>query len=79
MFEPELKEGPATIMLADKFPEYDILGPSNKRTGTGIHLHVKYVDEITAILRSTKGEVILVVPIDQHHGEQQCRLGSIWP
>ena len=41
----EIKIGPATIMLADEFPEHGVLGPrSLGGTTFSIHLHVDDVD-----------------------------------
>ena len=45
----EIKIGPATIMLADEYPEHEIKGPrSLGGTTFSIHLHVDDVDEAFA-------------------------------
>ena len=70
----ELKLGPATLMLADEYPEYGILSPlAFGGTGTTIHLHVDDVDALAK--RAVKeGATIVMEPADQAHGERQCRL-----
>jgi PhnB protein len=43
----EIKIGPATLMLSDEYPEYDIRGPrSIGATSVTIHLHVSDVDKL---------------------------------
>jgi PhnB protein len=70
----ELRLGPATVMLADEFPEHGILSPlAFGGTGTTLHLHVDDVDAIAA-RAAEAGAVILRPPADQGHGERQCRL-----
>jgi uncharacterized glyoxalase superfamily protein PhnB len=70
----ELKLGPATLMLADEFPEYGILSPlSFGGSGTTMHLHVRNVDTLAA-LAVAAGATIVREPTDQGHGERQCRL-----
>lgn len=70
----ELKLGPATLMLADEYPEYGIQSPlAFGGTGTTIHLHVDNVDAVAR--RAVKeGATIVREPADQAHGERQCRL-----
>lgn len=70
----ELKLGPATLMLADEFPELGILSPlAVGGTGTTIHLHVKNVNTLAA-QAAAAGATIVREPTDQGHGERQCRI-----
>ncbi len=69
----ELKFGPLIIMLADEFPENDIHGPSDGKSGSRIHLHINNVDELAGIA-AKKGAIIKMEPTDQSHGERQCRI-----
>lgn len=70
----ELRLGPATLMLADEHPEYGIRSPlAFGGTGTTIHLHVDDVD-VLARRAADAGAAILIGPVDQPHGERQCRL-----
>jgi uncharacterized glyoxalase superfamily protein PhnB len=70
----QLKFGPATIMLADEFPEHGIRSPlAFGGTGTRIHLHVDNVDDIVKRAVAA-GATVLMPPTDQPHGERQCRL-----
>ena len=70
----EIRLGPATVMLADEFPEYGILSPATLGgTGTTIHLHVDNVDALAErALRA--GATMVMEPVDQDHGERQCRI-----
>ncbi len=70
----ELKLGPATLMVADEYPEYGIRSPlAFGGTGTTIHLHV---DNVDALARQAIdcGATMVREPADQGHGERQCRL-----
>lgn len=70
----ELRLGPATVMLADEYPEAGILSPlAYGGTGTTLHLHV---DDVDALARraAQAGAVITREPADEPHGERQCRL-----
>ena len=70
----ELTFGPATIMLADEYPELGIRSPlAFGGTGMRMHLHVDDVDSLAGIAVSA-GAVVLSPPTDQEHGERQCRL-----
>lgn len=70
----QLKFGPATLMLADEYPEFGIQSPlAFGGTGTTIHLHVENVDAL-AKQAVEAGATVLIEPTDQPHGERQCRL-----
>lgn len=70
----QLKFGPATLMLADEFPEVGVRSPQAfGGTGTTIHLHVDNVDAL-AKQAVDAGATILMPPTDQPHGERQCRV-----
>ena len=70
----QFKLGPATLMLADEYPECGIQSPQAfGGTGTTIHLHVDNVDAM-AKRAVEAGATILLKPTDQPHGERQCRL-----
>lgn len=59
-----------TLMLADEFPEYDILGPKpGSHTTVTIHLHVDDCDEMIERARQAGAEVT-VAPQDQFYGER---------
>jgi uncharacterized glyoxalase superfamily protein PhnB len=78
----ELKFGPLTIMLADEFPEYNILSPqAYGGAGSGIHIHVDNADAV-AKQAVEAGAEMLSKPEDQFYGERSCRLkdpfGHIW-
>jgi uncharacterized glyoxalase superfamily protein PhnB len=66
----EIKIGPATIMLADEFPEMNIKGPQSLGgTTIGIHLHVDNVDQ--AFDRAVAAGATVVRPLkDQFFGER---------
>jgi PhnB protein len=70
----ELKLGPATLMLADEYPEYGIQSPlAFGGSGTTSHLHV---DNVDALARQAvkAGATMVREPADHGHGERQCRL-----
>jgi PhnB protein len=70
----ELKLGPATLMLADEFPEYGIRGPQGTgSTSVTIHLHVANADEM-ARRACEAGATMLRPPKDEFYGERSCRL-----
>lgn len=74
----ELTFGPVTVMLADEYPEMNLLSPlAYGGTGTRVHLHVDDVD-VLAARAVDAGAVILFGPADQPHGERQCRLRDPW-
>jgi PhnB protein len=66
----EIKIGPATIMLADEYPEHEIKGPrSLGGTTFSIHLHVDDVDE--AFARAVRAGASVLRPLkDQFYGER---------
>jgi uncharacterized glyoxalase superfamily protein PhnB len=70
----ELTLGPATIMLADEYPELAIRSPvAFGGTGLRMHLHVDDVDALAA--RAVRaGATIVSEPKDYEHGERQCRV-----
>jgi PhnB protein len=66
----ELDFGPATLMLADEFPEFGITAP---QPGSGasvtIHLHVDNADEVIA--RAVQaGATLEIEPKDEFYGER---------
>lgn len=70
----ELKLGPATLMLADEFPEYGFQAPQDTgRTSVTIHLHVANADEM-ARQACDAGATMLRPPKDEFYGERSCRL-----
>jgi len=70
----ELKLGPATLMLADEFPEYGFRAPqgSDGRSFT-IHLHVADADAMAA-QACAAGATMLRKPTDEFYGERSCLL-----
>lgn len=70
----ELRLGPVTIMLADEYPELDILSPEAfGGTGLTLHLHVDDVDSLAE--RAVRaGATMVRAPTDYDHGERQCRV-----
>lgn len=70
----ELRVGPATIMLADEYPELGIRSPAAfGGTGSSIHLHVDDVDALAARAIQA-GATMVREPTDYDHGERQCRV-----
>lgn len=70
----ELELGPIVLMVADEYPEYDILGPRPPApTGLAIHLHVDNVDRLAARAVAA-GATMLREPADQFQGERSCLL-----
>ena len=70
----ELRLGPATIMLADEYPELGILSPAAfGGTGQVLHLHVDDVDSL-ADRAVGAGATMVREPTDYDHGERQCRV-----
>jgi len=66
----ELDFGGTTLMLADEFPEYNILGPQpGKATSVTIHIHV---DNADAVIQQAldAGATIEIKPADQFYGER---------
>jgi uncharacterized glyoxalase superfamily protein PhnB len=70
----EIKIGPATLMLADEFPEHGIRGPrSLGGTSFSIHLHVDDVDK--AFEQAVSAGALVIRPLkDQFYGERSGRL-----
>jgi uncharacterized glyoxalase superfamily protein PhnB len=70
----ELTIGPATIMLADEYPELGIRSPTAfGGTGRRMRLHVDDLDELAARAVAA-GATMVSEPRDEDHGERQCRL-----
>lgn len=70
----ELRFGPATIMLADEFPDLNIFSPlAFGGTGSCVHLHVDNVDRVAERALAT-GATMVRPPTDCSHGERQCRV-----
>jgi len=70
----QLEFGGATLMLADEFPEYGIVGPETiGGSGVTIHLHV---DDADAVIASavTAGAQVQMPPQDQFYGERSGRI-----
>ena len=66
----ELDFGGMTLMLADEFPEYGLLGPQpGQRTSFTIHIHV---DDADATLERAvaAGATLEMAPSDQFYGER---------
>lgn len=68
----EIKIGPATIMLADEFPERGIHGPrSLGGTSIALHLHVADVDATFA--KAVEAGAAVLRPLqDQFYGERSA-------
>ena len=59
-----------TLMLADEFPEYNILGPQpGSNTTVTIHLHVDDCDAMIEHAREA-GAKVTMAPQDQFYGER---------
>jgi PhnB protein len=66
----EIKIGPATLMLADEFPEHGISGP-RALGGTTFSLHVHVGDVDAAFEQAVKAGATVVRPLkDQFYGER---------
>ena len=66
----EIKIGPATIMLADEYPEHGIKGPrSLGGTSVSIHLHVADVDAVFTQAVAAGASVLRALQ-DQFYGER---------
>src|SRR5918999_1246449 len=64
----ELTIGPATIMLADEYPELGIRSPTAfGGTGLRMHLHVDDLDALAARAVAA-GATMVSEPTDQDHG-----------
>jgi uncharacterized glyoxalase superfamily protein PhnB len=66
----EIKIGPATIMLADEFPEMGIQGPLALR-GTSVSLHL-HVDDVDALMdRAVQAGATVIRPAkNEFYGER---------
>jgi uncharacterized glyoxalase superfamily protein PhnB len=70
----ELKLGPVTLLLADEHPDYGVLCPlAYGGVGSSIHLHVDSVDRL-ARRAIEAGATMVREPVDEGHGERQCRI-----
>jgi len=70
----ELEFGGATLMLADEFPEYGIVGPETiGGSGVTIHLHVDDADAVIASAVAV-GAQVQMPPQDQFYGERSGRI-----
>ena len=66
----ELKLGPATIMISDEYPEYDLGGPETVGGTTfSLHVHVDNVDELYARAVAA-GATAVREPSDAFYGER---------
>jgi len=78
----EIEIGRARIMLADEFPDMNILGPQSiGGTPMTIMVYVKNVDAV--VKRAVKAGAKIVCPLgDQFYGDRNCRLldpfGHAW-
>jgi len=78
----EIRIGPATIMLADAFPEYGIDAPPASGTiGFRLHLHVANVDQMFE--RAVSAGAAVIRPLqDQFYGERTASVrdpfGHAW-
>ena len=78
----EVRLGPATLMLAEEFPEYGFTAPPPEGlAGVKLHLHVTDADAI-ARQAVAAGATLLSEPTDQFYGERSCKLrdpfGHTW-
>lgn len=70
----DLEFGGASVMLADEFPEYGILGPESiGGSAVTIHLHVDDADAVIARAVAA-GAQVLIAPQDQFYGERSGRI-----
>lgn len=70
----ELDFGGATLMLADEFPEYGIVGPETiGGSSVTIHLHVDDADAVIASAVAAGAEVQRA-PQDHFYGERSGRI-----
>jgi len=66
----ELDFGGVTLMLADEFPEYGMLGPQpGQRTSVSIHIHVDDADA-TIERAVAAGATLEIAPADHFYGER---------
>ena len=70
----ELKIGNSTLMLADEYPEFKIVGPKTiGGTSVGLALQVAAVDATTAAAVQA-GATIVNPPADQFYGERTSKI-----
>jgi PhnB protein len=72
----ELKINGATVMLADEFPEMELLSPKSlgaKRSPVTIHLYVENVDDLYKRAIGA-GAVSLREPADQFYGDRIAQI-----
>lgn len=70
----ELTIGTAKVILADEFPEMDLLGPTS-RGGTTVSLHLEVVDvDFTHRQAVAAGASSLREPADQGHGNRNATI-----
>ncbi len=78
----ELRIGPALIMLADEYPEYDIRGPE-ALGGSPVAIHL-YVEDVDAVVQRAEaaGATVLQPVKDQFYGDRSGKLrdpfGHVW-
>jgi uncharacterized glyoxalase superfamily protein PhnB len=66
----EIKLGPATLMLADEYPEQGIRGPRSLG-GTSFVMHLHVTDVNSAFERALRAGATVVKPLqDQFYGER---------
>src|SRR5262245_51987756 len=70
----EIKIGPATLMLADEFPEYGFQGPK-ALGGTTISMHL-HVDHVDALMRQAieAGATVVQELKDEFYGQRSGRV-----
>jgi uncharacterized glyoxalase superfamily protein PhnB len=66
----EIQIGPATIMLSDEYPEYNIKGPA-ALGGTTFSMHL-HVDNVDALMQQAvaEGATLVREPADHFYGER---------
>ena len=70
----QLLLGSTTLMLADEYPEMNILGPQSLGgSGSSLHLHVVNADAMAARAVAA-GATMLREPADEFYGERSCSL-----
>jgi PhnB protein len=78
----EIRIGESRVMLADEFPEYDVLGPQSRGGASG-GLALEVADADAAAERAVAAGARLINPVaDQFYGERSGKLedpfGHIW-
>jgi len=72
----EVKLGPATLMIADEYPEYGMLGPQG-RTPVSLHIHVDDADALIAKAVAA-GAKLEREPTDAFYGERSGSVFDPW-